>query len=145
MPPKKYHFWAASFSCWNCDPGVSPVVSLSTPFLIFFLAKLLLTSKWEMMNILEPHFVEVFFVHIFPRPFHKLGHINNKLYLSKQCRGVSLFGWFPVVWLIWIHLFCCTKAINRNTKQSNRRSAVQWYFPIRRKWVILVYPMLYSV
>ncbi len=47
---------------------------------------------------------------------------------------VSLYHW-PPVWLVWISLFCKEKqklsvVIQLIPNQSNRRSSVQWYFPL---------------
>ncbi len=47
---------------------------------------------------------------------------------------VSLYRW-PPVWLVWISLFCKQKqnlsvVIQLIPNQSNRRSVVQWYFPL---------------
>ncbi len=48
---------------------------------------------------------------------------------------VSLYCW-PPVWLVWICLFCTQKqkfsvVIQLIPNQSNRRSMVQWYFPLK--------------
>ncbi len=48
---------------------------------------------------------------------------------------VSLYRW-PPVWLVWISLFCIWKqklsvVIQLIPNQSNRRSMVQWYFPLQ--------------
>ncbi len=47
---------------------------------------------------------------------------------------VSLYHW-PPVWLIWISLFCkwiqkLSGVIQLIPNQTNRRSTVQWYFPL---------------
>ncbi len=47
---------------------------------------------------------------------------------------VSLYHW-PPVWLVWINLFCKQKqkmsvVIQLIPNQSNRRSTIQWYFPL---------------
>ena len=57
-----------------------------------------------------------------------------------QTGEVWLYGW-PPVWLVWIRsnkYSCCLfskQAKQLSPNKQNRRSAVQWYFPLRSKWV----------
>jgi hypothetical protein len=62
-------------------------------------------------------------------------HIVTKLLVwAGNTKGGSLYHW-PPVWLLWnqqydnwLFLFLFTE--QTNTNQSNRRSTVQWYFPL---------------
>ncbi len=69
----------------------------------------------------------------------------NRMTLSRLRQGilkgkVSLYHW-PPVWPVWISLFCKKKMsviIQLIPNQSNRRSPVQWCFPL---WYSLIEAM----
>ncbi len=72
------------------------------------------------------------------QPFYPWLMLNQR----KLKGEVSLYHW-PPVWLVWNHLygnwqFWFLFAKQNNPNQSNRRSTVQWYFPLQYS---LVKPM----
>ncbi len=123
--------------------------------------QLILTSKYKEVNSIVPSpsvripwFVltkvsgarmgRTFFLAIFCRGQERLDsnpRADDLFYQGILNGEVSLYHW-PPVWLVWISLFCKYKQklsvfIQLIPNQSNRRSMVQWYFPL---WYSLVLP-----
>ena len=92
---------------------------------------------WPIWTAFRPNVVSYNWIYFIYGP-------ENTHWLRKgkyQCTTDLLFDWSGFGQTRKsVYSFNSTKQLNPN--QSNRRSAVQWYFPLRSKWVFSVWAFL---